>query len=55
MIRNGLYAVTSKLLDGVEGGAPGVSVMQDGTMRGGGSIYYTLEVTPAPAASGRAN
>ena len=28
---------------------------QFGTMRGGGSIYYTLEATPAPAASGRAN
>jgi hypothetical protein len=40
MIRNGLYAVTSKLLDGAEGGATGVSVLQDGTMRGGGSIYY---------------
>jgi hypothetical protein len=40
MIRNGLYAVVSKLLDGVEGGATGVSVLRDGTMRGGGSIYY---------------
>jgi hypothetical protein len=40
MIRNGLYAVTSKLLDGVEGGATGVSVLQDGIMRGGGSVYY---------------
>jgi T3SS negative regulator,GrlR len=40
MIRNGLYAVTSKLLDGVEGGATGVSVLQGGTMRGGGSTYY---------------
>jgi hypothetical protein len=40
MIRNGLYAVTSKLLDGEVGGASGVSVLQDGTMRGGGSIYY---------------
>jgi hypothetical protein len=40
MIRNGLYAVTSKLLDGVDGGAKGVSVLQDGIMRGGGSIYY---------------
>jgi hypothetical protein len=27
-------------LDGVEGGATGVSVLRDGTMRGGGSIYY---------------
>ncbi len=39
MIRNGLYAVTSKLLDGVEGGATGEFVLQDGTM-GGGSICY---------------
>jgi T3SS negative regulator,GrlR len=40
MIRNGLYSVTSKLLDGVEGGATGVSVLRDGTLRGGGAIYY---------------
>jgi hypothetical protein len=40
MIRNGLYSVNSKLLDGVEGGATGVSVLWEGTMRGGGSIYY---------------
>lgn len=40
MIKNGLYTVTSKLLDGEDGGASGVSVLQDGTMRGGGSIYY---------------
>src|SRR4029077_18256078 len=40
MIKNGLYAVTSQLLDGLEGGAKGVSVLQDGIMRGGGSIYY---------------
>jgi len=40
MIRNGLYSVTSKVLDGVEGNSIGVSVVQDGTMRGGGSIYY---------------
>lgn len=40
MIRNGLYAVTSQLLDGLKGGAFGVSVLQDGIMRGGGSIYY---------------
>ena len=39
MIRNGLYSVVSKVLDGVEGNSIGVSVVQDGTMRGG-SIYY---------------
>jgi T3SS negative regulator,GrlR len=40
MIRNGLYSVDSKLLDGVEGGATGVSVFRDGTMRGGGPNYF---------------
>jgi hypothetical protein len=40
MIRNGLYSVTSKLLDGLEGGATGVSVLSDGTMLGGAPIYY---------------
>jgi T3SS negative regulator,GrlR len=40
MIRNGLYSVTSKVLDGAEGGAIGVSVLLDGTMHGGGSTYY---------------
>ena len=40
MIRNGLYSVISRLLDGAEGGSTGVSVLRDGTMRGGGSIYY---------------
>jgi hypothetical protein len=40
MLKNGLYSVVSKLLDGVEGGATGVSVLRDGTMRGGGAIYY---------------
>ncbi len=40
MIRNGLYSVISKVLDGIEGNSVGVSVVQDGIMRGGGSIYY---------------
>jgi hypothetical protein len=35
-----LYSVISKVLDGIEGNSVGVSVVQDGTMRGGGSIYY---------------
>jgi T3SS negative regulator,GrlR len=40
MIRNGLYLVISKLLDDAEGGSTGVSVLRDGTMRGGGPIFY---------------
>jgi hypothetical protein len=39
MIRNGLYSVHTHLLDGLEDSSTGVSVLQDGTMRGGGSIY----------------
>jgi hypothetical protein len=40
MIRNGLYSVTSKVLDGVNRGATGVSVLHNGTMLGGGPIFY---------------
>jgi hypothetical protein len=40
MIRNGLYAISSKVLDGVEGVVTGVSVLHNGTMRGGGAIFY---------------
>ena len=40
MIRNGLYSITTTLLDGVHGGQTGVSVLRDGRMLGGGSILY---------------
>ena len=46
------FTVTYRLLDGEDGGASGGSVLQDGTMRGGGSVYYTPGSTLAPAASG---
>jgi hypothetical protein len=39
MITNGLYLVISKLLDDAEGGSTGVSVLRDGTMRGGGPFF----------------
>jgi hypothetical protein len=42
MIKNGPYAVTTTFLDGVGGDATSVSVVHDGTMRGGGSIYYHI-------------
>jgi hypothetical protein len=38
MIRNGLYSISTKLLDDVDGGATGVSVLRDGKMLGGGSV-----------------
>jgi hypothetical protein len=40
VIRNGLYSISTKLLDGVAGGATGVSVPRNGIMRGGGSFLY---------------
>jgi hypothetical protein len=39
-IRNGLYSISTKLLDGVAGGQTGVSVLRDGKMFGGGSVLY---------------
>ena len=40
MIRNGLYSIEAKALDGVEGGDTGVLVLRDGTIRGGTSFFY---------------
>lgn len=40
MIRNGLYALSVKLQDRVEGGDNGVVVLRDGTIRGGDSFFY---------------
>jgi hypothetical protein len=40
MIRDGLYSIEAKALDGVEGGDSGVLVLRDGTIRGGTSFFY---------------
>jgi hypothetical protein len=40
MIRNGLYALTVRLQDGIEGGGNGVVVLRDGVIRGGDSFFY---------------
>ena len=40
MIRNGLYSMNTTVLDGVEGGAAGVTVIRDGKMLGGGPIFW---------------
>jgi len=40
MIRNGLYALSVKLQDGIEGGDNGVVVLRDGTILGGDSFFY---------------
>jgi hypothetical protein len=40
MIRNGLYSISTKMLDGAVGGATGISVLRNGKMLGGGSVLY---------------
>jgi hypothetical protein len=40
MITNGLYSINTKLLDGVDGGATGISVLRNGKILGGGSVLY---------------
>ena len=42
MIRNGLYAVSYELQDGVVGGENGVVVLRDGTIRSGDSFFYFI-------------
>lgn len=42
MIRNGLYSMEVKALDGVEGGDSGTLVLRDGTIRGGTSFFYLI-------------
>jgi hypothetical protein len=39
-ITNGLYAISTELLDGVIGSQTGISVLRDGKMLGGGSVLY---------------
>jgi hypothetical protein len=40
VIRNGLYSISTKLLDGLGGGQTGISVLRDGKMLGGDSVLY---------------
>jgi hypothetical protein len=40
VIRNGLYSMNTTVLDGVEGGAAGVTVIRDGKMLGGGPTFW---------------
>lgn len=42
MICNGLYLLSTTALDGVKGGARGVLLLRDGTLRGGDSFFYFL-------------
>lgn len=41
-IRNGLYALSVELQDGVEGGDNGVVMLRDGVIRGGDSFFYFI-------------
>ncbi len=42
MIKNGLYLITTKMLDGADVVNNHVMVLRDGTMRGGGAFFYTF-------------
>ena len=41
-IRNGLYSVQIRMLDGVEGGLTGVILLNDGHILGGDALFYYL-------------
>lgn len=41
-IRNGLYALRLRTLDGVKGGLTGVMLLQDGSLLGGDASFYYL-------------
>ncbi len=41
-IRNGLYSVHIRMLDGVEGGLTGVMLLNDGRILGGDAFFYYL-------------
>ena len=41
-IRNGLYALSVEVQDGVKGGDNGVVVLRDGTIRGGDLFFYFI-------------
>jgi hypothetical protein len=40
MIRNGLYAVSVEIQDGIKGGENGVVALRASTIRGGDSYFY---------------
>jgi hypothetical protein len=42
VIKNGLYALSVEILDGLEGGDTGVVVLRDGAIRGGDSFFYFI-------------
>jgi hypothetical protein len=42
MIRNGLYLLSTKALDGIEGGSNAVLELHDGTICGGDAFFYFL-------------
>src|ERR1700751_1972922 len=41
-IRNGLYSIHIRTLDGVEGGLTGVMLLNDGRILGGDAVFYYL-------------
>jgi hypothetical protein len=55
-IRNGLYSIHIRMLDGIDGGNTGVMMLHDGRIRAAAMRSSTISVpTPAPMAGGKAN
>jgi hypothetical protein len=53
MITNGLYSITTKLLDGVRGGATGISVLRNGKSLVAVPSFIILGAMIVPMANGR--
>ena len=53
-IRNGLYSIHIRMLDGIDGGNTGVMMLQDGRIRGGDAYFdYIGAYTAGTAMEGR--
>ncbi len=54
-IRNGLYSIHIRMLDGIDGGNTGVMVLHDGRIHGGDGFLTISVPTAARTAGGRGN
>ena len=53
-IRNGLYSIHIRMLDGIDGGNTGVMMLKDGRIRGGDAYFDISAPTPQRTADGKA-
>src|SRR5277367_5227763 len=53
MIKNGLYKITTEMLDGAGISNVQIIILHDGKLHGGGPFFIPLAATPAPTESGK--